>query len=515
MHSILLIFVLLSQTALSHPSSKVYLKNAIPRPEFSLCFSRNNLSEKEGSGAGALTLGGVDSRLHTSPMVFAKNVKSSGFYAVHLKAMYLRKGGSGLNAQITKEDMRNMHSMGLSESQLNSGNVIVDSGTTDTYFTRKVAAPFKKAWKDITGKDYNHNPVMLSPEELEALPTIVLVMSGFEGDTVGDEPSGDPNNILGYVGDNTDLSSNPLDVVVTIPATHYYEFESDTNKYVPRFYTEEASGSVLGANAMMGYDVYFDVARGRIGFAESNCDYVSLVLSEGTSLSNLVPDTANTNKLVIEEENEDEPAAEKVVEVAILESKDSAGNDVANETTSETKNHDMLDLDQSEKEKKTKILDKAEPDQSIDKEAAGRTAVLESNDNEEDNIDDGNAAGTEIHGKPVLGESENYNEHSYGLFENDKLTQGKQHSSKPSFMKEILDDVKHECLSSGCRSVLAVMFLGALAVVIVLIRKAITTRRVVRDYHESELEISDMALDSYSDDVRGGYSDNPPMPEIS
>merc|ERR1711957_217958 len=87
------------------------------------------------------------------------------------------------------------------------------------------------------------------------------------------------------------LGSNPLDVVITIPGSHYMEFDPDTDKYVPRFYTEEASGSVLGANAMMGYDVYFDVARGRIGFAESNCDYVSLLMSEGRSISVPMPKT--------------------------------------------------------------------------------------------------------------------------------------------------------------------------------------------------------------------------------
>jgi len=273
---------------------QMYLKNAIPRPEFSLCFSRNNecFVDKEGTEAGAMTLGGVDLRLHMSPMVFAKNMKSSGFYAVHLKAMYLREGG-GRSAQTAKGDMHRMYSMGLSESEMNSGNVIVDSGTTDTYFSRKFSAPFKKVWKQLTGKDYNHNSIHLTTEELEALPTIILVMSGFDSDPIGDESTGDPNKIAGYVGDNIQLSANPRDVVVAIPATHYMEFEPDDNAYTPRFYTEESSGSVLGANAMMGHDVYFDIARGRIGFAESNCDYVSLLMSEGRSISVPMPKTVS------------------------------------------------------------------------------------------------------------------------------------------------------------------------------------------------------------------------------
>ena len=186
-----------------------------------------------------------------------------------------------------------MYSMGLSESEMNSGNVIVDSGTTDTYFSRKFSAPFKKVWKQLTGKDYNHNSIHLTTEELEALPTIILVMSGFDSDPIGDESTGDPNKIAGYVGDNIQLSANPRDVVVAIPATHYMEFEPDDNAYTPRFYTEESSGSVLGANAMMGHDVYFDIARGRIGFAESNCDYVSLLMSEGRSISVPMPKTVS------------------------------------------------------------------------------------------------------------------------------------------------------------------------------------------------------------------------------
>eukprot|EP00584_Thalassiosira_punctigera_P020979 CAMPEP_0172574658 /NCGR_PEP_ID=MMETSP1067-20121228/136814_1 /TAXON_ID=265564 ORGANISM="Thalassiosira punctigera, Strain Tpunct2005C2" /NCGR_SAMPLE_ID=MMETSP1067 /ASSEMBLY_ACC=CAM_ASM_000444 /LENGTH=440 /DNA_ID=CAMNT_0013367291 /DNA_START=173 /DNA_END=1495 /DNA_ORIENTATION=- len=262
---------------------QMHLKNAIPRPEFSLCFTRSNESGRDASAAGAMTLGGVDPRLHSSPMVFAKNVKGSGFYAVHLKAVYLREGG-GVSAQMTPVDMGRIHNLGLSESQLNDGNVIVDSGTTDTYFSSVLSAPFKKAWKELTGMDYNHNPLALSAEEVDALPSIILVMSGFDGNAVGDEPDGDPNDIANYVG-TTNLSENPRDVVIAIPAAHYMEYDADKNKYVPRFYTEESSGSVLGANAMMGHDVYFDIGRGRIGFAESNCDYEALLLSEGVSIS--------------------------------------------------------------------------------------------------------------------------------------------------------------------------------------------------------------------------------------
>mmetsp|Transcript_457 Transcript_457/g.900 ORF Transcript_457/g.900 Transcript_457/m.900 type:complete len:648 (-) Transcript_457:171-2114(-) len=360
---------------------QMHLKNAIPRPEFSLCFSRNNEAARDGTSAGAMTLGGVDPRLHMSPMVFAKNVKPSGFYAVHLKAVYLREGG-GISAQTTQGDMANMHKLEMSESQLNQGNIIVDSGTTDTYFSNALAGPFKKVWKELTGENYGHIPIALTDQQLRDMPTIVLVMSGMDGDAVGDEPTGNPNDVAGYAGDVTELSANPRDVVIAIPASHYMEYDPDTSKYVARFYTEESSGSVIGANAMMGYDVFFDSARGRIGFAESDCDYVSLLLSEGMSVSVAPKDTKGKN------------------------------------------------------------------------------------------------------------------------------------GGKEGFAAEILDDMKNECSSAGCRGIAALFILGAVAIVIMGIRKTMARRRVIRQYQEAELEISDLALDSDSDD-EGGYVDEPPMPQIT
>jgi hypothetical protein len=233
-------------------------------------------------------------------MVFAKNVNDSGFYAVHLKAVYLRAGG-GISAQTTKADMNRMHKIDLSEAELNRGNVIVDSGTTDTYFSKVLDWPFRQMWKELTGNDYNHSPISITDAEIAALPTIILVLSAYEGSSVGDEPKGNPDDVPGYTG--TTGIGNPRDVVLAIPAAHYLEYHPDIGKYVPRFYTdEEGGGSVIGANALIGHDVFFDNSRLRIGFAESNCDYKSLLLSDGPS--------PNSESSKIEAPINEEPASE-------------------------------------------------------------------------------------------------------------------------------------------------------------------------------------------------------------
>ena len=70
---------------------------------------------------------------------------------------------------------------------------------------------------------------------------------------------------------------HPLDVILAVPPEHYYEYDEEVGGYVSRFYDSEGSGGVIGANSMMGHDVYFDVENNRIGWSESDCDYTTLV----------------------------------------------------------------------------------------------------------------------------------------------------------------------------------------------------------------------------------------------
>jgi hypothetical protein len=423
---------------------QMYNKKAIPKPEFSLCFWRQDNADREGTGAGALTFGGVDKRLHASPMVFAENQKGSGFYAVHLNAIYLREGG-GQSAQV--DDMSKMHRLDISESSLNRGNVIVDSGTTDSYFTKDLASTFSSVWKQIMGNSYNHGPVSLTEEDIAALPTIIIVMQGHSGG-VGDEVDADPNTVPGYVGNSFDGEFDPKDVVLAIPGSHYMEFDPDTGKYVARFYTDESSGSVLGANAMMGHDIYFDTTNGRIGFAESDCDYNQLLLQEGKSIS-VPPEQISSTK------------------TEVPESESNGEND--------------------------------DYDDEYDGEYEG------DHEGGEEYDDDDEGAAEEYSGNKGSSGSSSTSPGKGGI------------STYTEIANEILDDMKHECSSAACRGVAAFLIIAAASFVLLMIRRTIARRRVVRQYQEAELEISDLALDSDSDDEGShGYADEPPsLPRVS
>lgn len=241
--------------------------------KFALCFGRSPTASRTGTNAGAMTMGGSDDRLHESDMVFSATDEGRGFYNVHVSKVYLRLGGG--DSALSQDDSATVQRLDVSDSDLNRGGVIVDSGTTDTYYNRAIGDAFKQVWKQLVGADYSHSAVDLTEEELHALPTVLFQISGDVAMNQGLADLNPGRKIVGLAGDLD--PENPYDVILAMPASHFYEFDTRTNKYTSRFYVDEGGGSVLGANAMMGHDVFFDVDNHRVGWAESTCDYEKLV----------------------------------------------------------------------------------------------------------------------------------------------------------------------------------------------------------------------------------------------
>lgn len=241
--------------------SQLYQNGVVSKKQFSLCFSRHDYVDPSGTPAGAMTIGGYDERLHKKPMVFAQEISSgSGFYTVRLKNVYLKESSSD----------KDMIPVPVGEYDLNSFGVIVDSGTTDTYFMSVIKDPFQSLWREMTGKPYSNDGYKIhSKEDLLSLPTVVLRLEGTSKELYEKIYGSIPSTSM-LMKDGTDTSSL-LDVLVHIPPWHYMEYDSESDQYTPRIYMDEGSGTVLGANTMQGHDVFFDMENGLIGFAESDC----------------------------------------------------------------------------------------------------------------------------------------------------------------------------------------------------------------------------------------------------
>jgi hypothetical protein len=146
--------------------------------------------------------------------------------------------------------------------------------------TKKLAASFTAVFEKLTGRKYSNTAWSLTEEELEAFPTIIFQLES----TANDNPGKDPNTTPGLAGSFDE--KNPYDVLVAVPPSHYMEYDPSEDKYTPRFYIEKSGDSgTLGANTMMGHDVLFDAENGRIGWAESSCDYTGLLSENGYDFS--------------------------------------------------------------------------------------------------------------------------------------------------------------------------------------------------------------------------------------
>ncbi|CEG49198.1 Aspartyl protease [Plasmopara halstedii] len=219
-----------------HPSSILtYMVKAgrVSRNLFTLCFTLDG---------GELVFGGVDYSHHISDVGYTPLLHDkSYYYPVYVKDIRI--------------DGR---SIGIDTATLNSGSgVIVDSGTTDTFFDANGNRRFIKAFEIIAGREYSNKDMKLSLDELAALPVISIILSGMQGD-------------------GTD------DVQLDVPAARYLTPSNKKGSYYGNIHFSERSGGVIGASVMVGFDVIFDTDKKRIGFAESNCGKISANLSSTT-----------------------------------------------------------------------------------------------------------------------------------------------------------------------------------------------------------------------------------------
>jgi hypothetical protein len=123
----------------------------------------------------------------------------------------------------------------VSEKELNGGNVVLDSGTTDTFLSSNLYHAFNKAWTSLMGRSYNNRNHHCTNEELLALPTLLFQLEAYDRD--------DGNlNTPGLAGELD--PARPTDVLVPFPPTHYMEYNPKTRKYVSCLYFNGKRGGV-------------------------------------------------------------------------------------------------------------------------------------------------------------------------------------------------------------------------------------------------------------------------------
>lgn len=216
------------------------------------------------------------SKANTSRKVTGVDISFRGF-SVRVRKVYWRRGTAGESVVSSlPSPNQDVKALDLPEDALNAGGIIVDSGTKDTLWNRGIAMAFNEVFKEMNGgRDHNNYEISLTHDELMALPTILFQLVSSEEVNVGMDAYKTP----GLVGSLD--PQHPFDVLLAFPPSHYMRYEPGTGMYASRFYTEKLSGSILGANSIMGHDVLFDADNNRIGWAEPDCEYTKLVSDNG------------------------------------------------------------------------------------------------------------------------------------------------------------------------------------------------------------------------------------------
>ncbi|OQR87033.1 aspartyl protease family A01B [Achlya hypogyna] len=207
----------------------------VDRNLFTLCFAQDG---------GQMVLGGTDDSVHVAPPVFTPLVSKTGWFTVELLDIHLGN-----------------RSVGLPSSTYNQGRgIIVDSGTTDSFFPAAAASAFNALFLELAGRTYlEGTEEVLTEADVHALPSLFLKLRGLTRTSM---------------------------ITLEIPPSQYLTRTSDEGHYTANFHFTEPSGSgVLGATTMLNYNVIFDMDARRVGFAPARCDANGRALRFGPGVS--------------------------------------------------------------------------------------------------------------------------------------------------------------------------------------------------------------------------------------
>ncbi|KAL7472554.1 hypothetical protein ACHAXS_012924 [Conticribra weissflogii] len=248
--------------------NQMVFQDKLKYPRFCMCFEKKVLMGSDMRSAGVVTLGGYNPRILDSPMVYVQNIAQEGEtrYKVYVRSIYFRQGGG--QSIVPDRERQSVVRLNFDADIFNSknGGTILDSGVPMLVFDESIQESFQTEWKKMVGQEFTLGKLMLSEDEVMALPTIIIQIRAHDGvDT-----SFDPRSLPNMAGDRD--PKNPFDGLLAIPATNYMERNPSTGTYRARIVLDSKLGSFLGINAMEGHAFVYDLREDRIGFSESyNC----------------------------------------------------------------------------------------------------------------------------------------------------------------------------------------------------------------------------------------------------
>lgn len=248
--------------------NQMVFQDQLKYPRFCMCFEQVIHKGDDGVSAGIVTLGGYNPQILDHPFVYVQNTeKMPGTrYKVFVNGVYLREGGG--QSIVPHREGQAVVRLKFDVTKFNekNGGTILDSAVPLLVFDESIQQSFLEEWRKMVGSPFTSGKVIMTEEEVRALPTLIIQVKAHDGV----DKSFNPQSVPNMAGDRD--PEHPFDGLLAVPATNYMEYNPSTGAYRARISLDSKLGSFMGINVMHGHAYFYDLSKDRIGFAESyNC----------------------------------------------------------------------------------------------------------------------------------------------------------------------------------------------------------------------------------------------------
>jgi len=246
---------------------QLWTNNLLRDREFTLCVNRmldhssgEAVKYQPGMERGKITIGGYTPPGGSTAQSVPNDVKKAALlrsasrpgYYVNVKNIYLTTPSSKSSTSSNDQDSTvkvAIDPIRFSDANSVDGGVLIDPASPYTLLSSQIEADFTAKWRSLTGTSFGYGQVELTSWELLSFPTILLEMEGAAADT-HDENS-------------------QMSIVYAIPPTNYMEYIPSTGRHRMRLSLKSTEGSILGANALQGQNLHFNLKDNVFGFESS------------------------------------------------------------------------------------------------------------------------------------------------------------------------------------------------------------------------------------------------------
>ena len=190
---------------------------------------------------GYFSIGEIDTTFHKEKISYIKMERSSMFYAIGMQEIYVGD--------------KKIKSFKKSKYQ-----VIIDSGTTISYFPKEVFNEIVEVTNNICNSYTNKNACGKYDYDKDLGPCFIF-----------DDIEKLENGVFNYWPNFTFILNNKYNFH-WIPKNYYF---NDTSKKKARAcmgFNHQSWKFTMGSTWMIGHDIIFDIKNQKIGFAQANCD---------------------------------------------------------------------------------------------------------------------------------------------------------------------------------------------------------------------------------------------------